>query len=111
MTICDRFIQFVFLGTVVAISPDRDWILIETDTLKPYIENISDSLHRAMTKKGTLERVDELHRIMLTREFEGFEGQRIRVDSRRFYKTSYFFDNVRQKSFRKVPLHLSHFRR
>ena len=87
---------------MVDISPDRDWILIETDTMKPYTAEISENLYRGMSRMGSLIRVDELHRIMLTREFEGVIGQRVRVDSRRFYRTNYFFDNVRQKSLRKV---------
>ena len=43
-----------------------------------------------------LDRIDEIHRVMVISEFQGEIGDRIRVDSDFFYTVNYFFGNVLQ---------------
>ena len=83
------------------ISPNRDWILVETDTLSPNNEPLkyTESYFRRMQRYGmdnVLDRVEEVHRVMVTSDFEGAVGDRIRIDSDNFYTVNYFFDNILQ---------------
>lgn len=51
---------------------------------------------------SVLDRINEVHRVIINNDFQGAIGDRIRVDSDFFYTVNYYFGNVKQKSMSEI---------